>query len=625
MRASPSDRAVRHRALLLTAVAAVGTLTALPIQAQDTSIVSKTVTFGNAEAALAVVTAGGAELAIRFDEGTVSLDGDVIGTYEPGGALEDSWRSLLARAVQLDDGPLADALVDWTPPEGLEADAGDVAQRVDGVLEALLAGESGPAVAPVAPNVVDGSALSSLFSRLDVLGSLGALVDDLQLDDLRIVIGEDFDVDRDMVVDGDVLVVDGDVEIAGRIRGDLLVADGDVEFRDGGVVEGDLRYTQGFLDLDGGTVLGDVSEIDGTTIVVDADFRNELRDQIRADIESEVRTVAPRSRSRGAFSRIGSSIGEIVETLLTIFVLGLFGVMAHFFAGDNIDRISEVARRSPGRTGAVGMAAGFLAIPVWIVGIIGLAITIIGIPALIVWAPGFPIVVMLAAGLGYVAVARNVGTWLTHQDIPGFDWVRVTRPNSLIFGGITVLMAPYLAAAVLGLGGGFMGGIRDLATFMGVVIGFAAIAVGFGAVLVTRGGRRTEYAGDDWYGDLQDLGSELGDLRGFASDFGRRWTGGESTATDVPTDAGAPAGTDSPTGAEEPMDTEAPIDTDPRADSDMQPPSDAPHDATPETAAEEAPDHAAEEAPETAAEEAPDHAAEEAPEHAAEETPEDAS
>jgi len=550
MRASPSDSAVRRRALFLTAFAAAGALAAVPLQAQDTSIVSKTVTVGDAEAGLALVTSGGAELAVRFDQGAISLDGDVIGTYEPGGALEDSWRSLLTRAVQLDDGPLAEALVDWAPPEDLQADAAVVAQRVDDVLEALLAGdESVPAAAPVAPNVIDGGTLSNLFSRVDVLGSLGALVGDLQLDDLRIVVGEDFEIGRDMVVDGDVLVVDGDVEIAGRIRGDLLVADGDVEFRDGGVVEGDLRYSQGFLDLDEGTVLGDISEIDGTTIVVDADFRNELRDQIRADIESEVRTVAPRSRSRGAFSRIGSSIGEIVETLLTIFVLGLFGVMAHFFAGDNIDRISEVARRSPGRTGAVGMAAGFLAIPVWIVGIIGLAITIIGIPALIVWAPGFPIVVMLAAGLGYVAVARNVGTWLTHQDIPGFDWVRVTRPNSLIFGGISVLMAPYLAAAVLGLGGGFLAGIRDLATFIGVMVGFAAIAVGFGAVLVTRGGRRSEYVGDDWYGDLQDLGSELGDLRGFASDFGRRWTGGEPKHGDTAMDDeyGAPeASTDGP-------------------------------------------------------------------------------
>jgi len=523
---------------LAAAVFVTGALTAGSLRAQDTSILSKTVTLGDAEAGLAVVTAGGADLSIRFDRGTISVDGDVVGTYEPGGALFESWRSLITRAVQLDNGPLAEALVEWAPPEGLEADAGEVAGRVDGVLEALLAGESGPAAAPAAPNMVDGTTLSNLFSRLDVLGSLGALVDDVQLDDLRIVVGEDFEVGRDMVVDGDVLVVDGDVEIAGRVRGDLLVVDGDIEFRDGGVVEGDVRYAQGFLDLDEGSVLGSVSEVQGGAVVVDADFRDELREEIRADLESEVRTVAPRSRSRGVFSRIGSSIGEVVETLLTIFVLGLFGIMVHFFAGDNIDRIAEVARRSPGRTGVVGMAAGFLAVPVWIVGIIGLAITIIGIPALIVWAPGFPIVVLLAAGLGYVAVARNVGTWVTHQDIPGFDWVRVTRPNSLIFGGIAVLMAPHLVAAVLGLGGGFLGGIRALATFVGVVIALGAIAVGFGAVLVTRGGRRTEYVADDWYGDLQDLGSELGDLRGFASDFGRRWTSGAPTDAEPGTSEG---------------------------------------------------------------------------------------
>jgi hypothetical protein len=534
MRASPSDRLVRSRTNLFGVLASASALLAAPIQAQDASIVSKAVSYGTSEAGLAIGTVGGAELDIRFENGTITLGGDAIGAYEPGGVLEDSWRTLVARAVQLDDGPLAEALVDWQPPEGLQGEASAIAGTIDAALEALLADPSPEAVAPNAPDapgVVDGGALSRLLSRLDVLGSVGGLVGDLQLDDLRIVVGDDFEVDEGMVIDGSVLVVDGDVEISGRIRGDLLVADGDVELRNGGVVEGDLRYSDGFLDLDGGTVLGDIREIDSGMMVVDADFRDELSEQIRADIEAEVRTVAPRSRRTGIFHRIGNTIGEVIEVLMTIFVLGLFGVMVNFFAGENIDRVAEVARRSPGRSATVGVAAGFLAIPVWIVGIIGLAISIIGIPALIVWAPGFPLVVMLAAGLGYVAVARNVGTWLTHQNVPGFEWVRVTRPNSLIFGGITVLMAPYLAEAVLGLGGGFLSGLRDLATFVGVVLGLAVTAVGFGSVLVTRGGRRTEYEGDDWYADLQDLGSELGDLRGFASDFGRRWT--KSDRTDV--------------------------------------------------------------------------------------------
>ncbi len=569
MRNFRSDRFVRTRTILpgalVGALASAGALLAPPLQAQQATIVSKTVSYGTGEAGLSIGTASGADLDIRFEDGTISLDGDALGSYEPGGVLEDSWRALVARAVQLDDGPLAEALVDWQPPEGLEGAASDVAGAIDAALEALLDGGETVAVAPDAPSVVDGGALSRLLSRLDVLGSVGGLVGDLQLDDLRIVVGDDFEVDEGAVIDGSVLVVDGDVEIAGRIRGDLLVADGDVEFRDGGVVEGDLRYTDGFLDLDDGSVLGQVREIDSGTIVVDADFREELREQIRADIEAEVRTVAPRSRRTGIFHRIGHTVGEVIEVLMTIFVLGVFGVMVNFFAGENIDRVAEVARRSPGRSATVGVAAGFLAIPVWIVGIIGLAISIIGIPALIVWAPGFPLLVMLAAGLGYIAVARNIGTWLTHQNVPGFEWVRVTRPNSLIFGGIFVLMAPYLAEAILGLGGGFLSGLRDLATFVGVMLGLATTAVGFGAVLVTRGGRRTEYAGEDWYADLQDLGSDLGDLRGFASDFGRRWTKSDRTDVDDAHDEGTARAADDGPMDDAPMDDET-ADDEPAAD-----------------------------------------------------------
>ena len=44
MRASLSDRSVRTRALLLTALAAAGAMTGAPLTAQDASIVSKTVT-----------------------------------------------------------------------------------------------------------------------------------------------------------------------------------------------------------------------------------------------------------------------------------------------------------------------------------------------------------------------------------------------------------------------------------------------------------------------------------------------------------------------------------------------------------------------------------------------------
>lgn len=530
MRAFPSDRLLG--ALGLGVVLAIGATAPTALRAQDATIVSKAVTVGTSEAGLAIGLADGSELDIRFEEGSVLIDGAVIGSYAQDGELEGTWRALVARAVQLDDGPLAEALVAWEPDSSLDQGALGVAKQIDARLEQVLLGTPTVAQAPDAPDVVDGSTLSRLFSRMEVLGDLGALLGEVDLDDIRIVIGDDLDVRRDMTLEGSVLVIDGDVEIAGRIEGDLFVVDGDIELLEGGLIEGDLRYVDGSLDFEGGEVRGSVAEIAGNAIVVDADFRDEITEEIRADLRAEARASAPRSRRVGILGRTGRAISDLFETLMTVFIMGLFGVMVSFFAGPNVDRVAEVARRSPGRAATVGFSAAFLSIPLWIIGIIGLALTIIGIPALIVWVPGLPILVGLAAGLGYVAVARNVGTWLTHRNFPGFEWVRVTRPNSLIFGGVVVLFLPFAVANVLGILP-FLGGFQELATFVGVMLGIMATAAGFGAVLMTRGGKRTDYAGEDWYDDLQDLGADLGDLRGFASDFGRRWTGSDRADTEA--------------------------------------------------------------------------------------------
>lgn len=516
---------VPHRALLvgMTLAAIAAPVHAQDARAPDVTVVSKTVTFATESAGLVVETSSGERVDVRFAEGVVFIGGEEVGTYERGGALEDSWRTLMARAVQLDDGPLSEALVDWEPPEALAGDAALVGRALDVALDSIL-GSTVPLATPDAANTVDAPTLTGLLSRLDVLGSLGELLGSTDTGRLRVIVGDDFEVGPDEIVTDPVLVVDGDVEIRGTIRGDLLVADGDIELREGGVVEGDLRHADGFVDFEGGEVLGDVVEIDAIGVVSTEELRD-LGDRIRADVEAEI-GAAPRTRRRSSsvLGRIGNVISEIFGTVLTIFVFGILGVMINFFLGEHVDRVADVARRNPGRAVAVGLASGFLSLPIYIVGIVLLAISLIGIPALIVWAPGFPLLVGLAAVLGYVAVARNVGTWLTRQDLPGFDWVSVTRPNSLVFGGLFVLFSPYLLGHVLELGGGWLGGLQDAVMFAGFMLGLMATAAGFGAVLITRGGRRADYEANAWYTDLQGLGSDLGDLKGFASDFGRRWT-----------------------------------------------------------------------------------------------------
>ncbi|MDT8368281.1 MAG: hypothetical protein RQ745_03680 [Longimicrobiales bacterium] len=544
---------------------------------------SKAVTFGTDEVAIRIERADGDALEVRFADGSVTLDGATLGSYMRGGALEESWRALLTRAVQLDDGPLRTVLVEWEPPTGEVDEGAEIGASIDAALEAFLATPETPLATPPAPPTPPSErTVTELLSRLDLLGNLSALLGEVRVNDLRVAVGEDFEVGPGMVVDGSVLVVDGDVEIAGRIDGDLFVADGDIEFRSGGVVEGDLRHTDGHLDLNDGIVRGEISEVDADRIVVDATFEDRLREEFRADLRDELRAERPRPRRIGILGRIGRTIESVFDLLVTVFVLGLFGVMVNFFAESRLDRVAEAARRAPGRATMVGFAAGFLSLPVFLIGILGLVVSLIGIPLLLLWLPGFPLAVAIAAGLGYVAVARNIGSWAVRQRIPGLEWMSVTRPNSLIFGGVLLLLAPHFVAILLGLAGGWFEGLQDLATFVGVMAGLGATVAGFGAVLITRAGDRTGFATEDWYSDLRDLGADLGDLRGFASGLGRSWTGGDRSSTpETPETPETPApdaddSTDTPTDGQDPWDgpDEGPgedPDNDPDEDTDEDP------------------------------------------------------
>ncbi len=458
------------------------------------AIVSRAVTFGTGESGLTLETNGN-RIQIEFSNGVLSLGDEVIGEYTPEGALENSWRNLLARSVQMDDAELARALVEWAPP----AEGGELGTRIDRALEEALTGPTAlNAPAPAETPQVDGT-LAGLLSRIDALGSLSQLLSVADVDEMRVLVGEDLDVPAGTEINRSVLVIDGDVDLRGRIRGDLLVADGDVELREGAVIDGDLRMAGGFLDRNGGEIRGDFRELEAGNFVLEADLRDQIRDEVRREIAPQDRT---RSRSRpGFFSRIGRAIGALFDTLITAFIVGLLGVLVFHFGGDRFDRIAETARRNPGRAALVGGAAAFLSFPVWIIGAIALVISLIGIPAAIVWLPAFPLAVGLALVVGYTAVARNVGAWLSRQDYPGFDWVLVTRPNTLIFGGVFFLMLPFALGHILELGGGLLDTLQDLVTVAGFMMGLFVTMAGFGAVLMTRGGRRTDFEADDFFSD----------------------------------------------------------------------------------------------------------------------------
>lgn len=467
-------------------------------------VVSKEIAVGRDEAALRIEFDGGDDLAIAFRSGQVLIADQAIGEYVEGGALDTAWRTLLGTAVALENGPLAQALVAWAPPEGLEGASARAGSAIDRALEETLRDAPAPAAAPPAP-APGGGALAALLGRAERLQGLSQALAGVDTRSLQLTVGEDLVVGPGEEVEATVVVVDGDLTVEGVVRGDVVVLGGDVVLEDGGRVTGDVRLTDGRVVERGGTLVGELIEIEPDVVLSEREIQERIREEVRSATRQTMSEVVRPDRARGSSSfwrpleRVGRGVGGAVGNLFTALVLGLVGGVTLYFAGPRLDVVAETVRRSPGRAAMVGAAGAFLVLPAWVLGVIALAVSIIGIPALLIWVPLFPLAVVAAGAVGYLAVARNVGAWVSRQKYPYMDWVRVTNPYSLIFGGVLVLMAPFVAGDVLSIVP-FLGALHGLLVAAGVVATVFAVLSGFGAVILTRGGRPNELWGDDFFG-----------------------------------------------------------------------------------------------------------------------------
>lgn len=510
MRRLPTDAL---RVILALALAlAVGAPASVHAQeAQAPRVLSKMVSVGTTEARLTLELASGDAIELSLARGEVRMGDEVLGRYTPGDALDTAWRELVARTLNLEDDALLEALVDWAPPAGLEDDQARVAERIDGFLAAnfdttLLRARALEATAQAetlddAVGEIRGLEGLALLTRLDALAGLSESLAELGTR-VRVVVDDHLEVAAGTEIASSVLVVDGTLEVEGTIRGDVLVVDGEVDMAPGSRITGVLRLVDAELDNSGGEIEGGVVQVEPRGPVIDADLRERIRDEIRSEIDGS------RHRDWGIarpVARVFSGFGGLLRDLLNILILGMVGAAFFHFAGGNMEAVAETARTSTGRAALVGLSGAALVVPVFILGLVGLAVTIIGIPAILLWVPLFPAAVVLAVLMGYLAVARNLGVWMEKQRYPYTDWVRLSNPVTLVFGGLLVLMAPFMAAHVLGMVG-LLGFLAVLLKVSGAIFTIFAASVGLGSVLLTRGGRKPE----EW-------GAEM---------FARRWRDG---------------------------------------------------------------------------------------------------
>lgn len=532
------------------AVVAIAAALLLPADAfaQMREVVSKQVSVGASDATLVLEFRDGERLDASFRGGTVEVDGRTLGSFESGGTLDASWRALLGQAVALENGPLAVAIRDWTPPEALSGSALEVGQALDraldGAIEPASAQDAGTEQDLLVSVGDDGEStlarlLSGSLTRLSVieeaLEGLGPSI--------RVLVEEDFDLPAGETIEGTVVVIDGSAHVEGEIRGNLVVVDGSVSLEEGSRITGELRMAETRMLRNLGTVEGGVVDV----LETDRDqadelrerLRTEIRDEVRRDLRNELRNVT-RSSDNGfsflsPFRSVVRGVGGLIETIFTVLVLGLLGAVAVSFARENIEIVAETARQAPGRAAMVGLAGTFLLIPIWVLGVVALVVSIVGIPVAIAWLPLFPAAVLIAGLFGYLAVAKNAGEWLADSGYTWTDWVRKSNPIHTIVAGLIGLMLAFAAAHILSILP-FFGFLSGLLVFVGCVITFAAIQIGFGAVLLTRGGRRREY----WWMDPEEAWAAAMDIDGDLQDDAAAGTG-------AGTAGGAGAGTDAGT------------------------------------------------------------------------------
>lgn len=275
-----------------------------------------------------------------------------------------------------------------------------------------------------------------------------------RLGDLRVGASE--------TVNGNVLVLNGQVDLFGRVTGNVVVLDGDIIVHQGATVSGDVLALGGRVRDRGGVVQG------------------EQRSLGAAPVAEQARRGALRIAVTNAAGLAG-----------VLFTLGLIGFGVVLFARPNLETISDTVSHSFARSFLAGLLAQILALPTFGMLIAGLVLSVVGIllvPFVIVVVPFLLLVAVVG---GFLAVAHAMGE--THIRRRMAAGVMVGSPNSYRYlmvglGAIAAVWLAWIAFGWVPVAGTLMFIAAFLATWL-------LATAGLGACLLSRAGIKPAFAG----------------------------------------------------------------------------------------------------------------------------------
>jgi hypothetical protein len=249
----------------------------------------------------------------------------------------------------------------------------------------------------------------------------------------------------------------GRIEVHGTVRGDAVAIGEDVVVHEGGRITGDAVSVGGTVVLDGGTVEGEMRSI------------------------SEVAApVAAAPVRRAGFLAVLDDMQDVMGALVIMVLLG-FGTLV--FAEDRLRVVTETIEQRFSRSMMFGLVAQVSFIPAMIIVPLLLVITIVGI----VLAP-FAVVAIALLGaalalLGFLAMSRVAGQALTRSAAPASP--RGVELRSML-AGLFFFFGLWLLGAMLG----WVPVLGTVLRALAVVLTWAAVTVGLGAAVISRGGSR---------------------------------------------------------------------------------------------------------------------------------------
>lgn len=307
----------------------------------------------------------------------------------------------------------------------------------------------------------------------------------------------------------DIAVVGGNLTIEGEVTGEAVVVGGNLIMQPSGVVRGNATVTGGSILQEGGRIEGEMKTLDGQlgaagaaaaaaadeAVTAAGEARSaaaERRAEAR-EIEREIRRdIATQRRGSSWFDPVRRGFADLISTLAFGLVLAGIGAVLVFYGRPYLETVSDTLRTSTVRSAAVGLAAGFLVVPAFVVMVVALAVSIIGIPVLLLAVPLYPLAIFAAGALGLLGAAHAIGERTSEQQRASFTR-GMANAYSYLFTGIAMILTPLILASFIEMTGflDFLGTILKVVTWAAI---WAVTTAGFGAVILSRAGTRRAFA-----------------------------------------------------------------------------------------------------------------------------------